>query len=247
MSNQSAKLILVRHGESTYNALNQFTGAVDVSLTENGQQQARQCSQLLQDIRIDHIFHSKQQRAIDTCALITHGLGISSAPCSSDASLNERDYGKLNGMNNTQASSQYGTEQVKTWRRSFGACPPEGESLEQTSLRAIRYYNQAIYPLLMQSKNTLVVAHGNSIRGLLFDLLNLTSDSITQVEIGWCEPWIITFRQNHPCRLDILLRETTGKQSTIPESVLSIPVASHQLHSREQENTQALEDLISYV
>lgn len=247
MSQQNAKLILVRHGESEFNALNQFTGSVDISLTEKGKKQAAHCSHILQGIDIDHVFHSKQKRAVDTCTIISQGLGLSKLQSKSDSRLNERDYGKLNGMNKAQAASLYGQKQVKDWRRSFYACPPEGESLAQTATRAHSYFEEALLPLLSASHNILVVAHGNSIRGLLYELLQLSDTSICQVEVGWCEPWIITFRQNAPSRLDIYLRETSGKQSNIPESATSIPVAAHRLQPPLEDNTADWGELVTCV
>ncbi len=247
MTHPSSKLILVRHGESEFNALNQFTGSVDVGLTDSGKQQAAYCSHILQGIRIDHVAHSKQKRAIDTCQIITQGLGLAHYEKDGDARLNERDYGKLNGMNKNQAAQLYGTQQVKDWRRSFHACPPDGESLAQTSSRAYNYFEESLFPLLQKGQNSLVVAHGNSIRGLLYELLQLTHTSICQVEVGWCEPWIITFRQNKPARLDIYLRENSGKQSAIPESATNIPIAGHRLQAPADFDAADWNELVSYV
>jgi 2,3-bisphosphoglycerate-dependent phosphoglycerate mutase len=247
MTQDSAKLILVRHGESKFNALNQFTGSVDVSLTDHGKQQAVHCSHILQGIRIDHVAHSQQKRAIDTCQIITRGLGLTDFSQDDDARLNERDYGRLNGMNKTQAAELYGMQQVKDWRRSFYACPPEGESLAQTANRAHDYFQESLAPMLKKYHNTLVVAHGNSIRGLLYKLLQLTHTNICQVEVGWCEPWVITFRANKPARLDIYLRENSGKQSSIPESATSIPIATHRLQAPTEDEASDWGDLISCV
>lgn len=247
MTQQPAKLILVRHGESEFNALNQFTGSVDVSLTDNGMQQAAHCSRILQGIRIDHVAHSKQKRAIDTCRIITQGLELGHIKKDCDARLNERDYGKLNGMNKTQATEIFGTQQVKDWRRSFHACPPEGESLAQTASRAHNYFTESLAPLLQKGLNTMVVAHGNSIRGLLYQLLQLNHSSICQVEVGWCEPWVITFRQDTPLRLDIYLREDSGKQSAIPDSATSIPTAIHRLQDHAGDDAADWGDLLSCV
>ena len=226
-SSNSSQLILIRHGESTYNALNQFTGAVDCPLTDQGRQQALHCAELLRTFNFGAVFCSQQQRAMHTCQIIRQHLQLDISPTSHHSDLNERNYGSLNGQNKQQAMHVYGSDQVQLWRRDFSACPPKGESLRTTAERAWRCFTTHIAPNLA-SGSTLVVAHGNSIRGLLFTLLKLSPQIICHVEVGWCEPWIITMHNGHPVRIDIILRESTGKQSKMPTHAVTLPVFTHE-------------------
>ena len=110
-----------------------------------------------------------------------------------DEALNERDYGDLIGQNKLEAAKKFGSEQVQIWRRSFDVPPPGGESLKMTAERTLPYYNDVIKPQVNTGKNIIISAHGNSIRAIVMEIFNLTSEQILKTEIGWCEPWIISF------------------------------------------------------
>ncbi|MEC8063579.1 MAG: 2,3-bisphosphoglycerate-dependent phosphoglycerate mutase [Pseudomonadota bacterium] len=227
MPSKSTQLVLIRHGESEYNALNQFTGAVDCALTNKGLAQARTCANWLRENTFHSVFCSKQQRALQTRDILLQTLSLENLPQITTADLNERDYGDLNGMNKQQASSTFGISQVQSWRRDFKACPPGGETLAATAKRAYSCYKQNILPLLLSQHSVLVVAHGNSIRGLIYSLMGLSEQEITQVEVGWCEPWIINFSLDQPESVEIFLHRDIGKQSRLPQSALDIPVKMH--------------------
>ena len=227
------KLVLLRHGESVYNARNQFTGVADCELTEKGKKQAQWCSTWLEDMAFSQVFTSAQKRAHQTRDITLAALKLTNLPIHESPHLNERDYGKLTGMNKQEAAHTYGSAQVQNWRRDFHACPPGGETLAQTSQRAHSYYLQVIRPHLESGDNTLVVAHGNSIRGLLYAIMGLSEEAITQVEVGWCEPWVISFQAHKPCAIDIYLHQDKGKQSRIPKETLSLPIQMHTSPARE--------------
>ena len=124
-------IILIRHGESTYNYQNKFTGWKNVDLTPKGIQEANQCSDLLKDIHIDICYTSKLLRAQKTLSIILNNLNQSPNIIFSKM-LNERDYGDLVGKNKADTALKYGSKQVELWRRSYDIPPPNGESLEMT-------------------------------------------------------------------------------------------------------------------
>ena len=110
-----------------------------------------------------------------------------------DEALNERDYGDLIGQNKAEAAEKFGKEQVQIWRRSFDVPPPGGESLKMTADRTLPYYRDVIYPEVLSGKNIAISAHGNSIRAIVMDIFDLSPEQILKTEIGWCEPWVISF------------------------------------------------------
>ena len=190
------KLILVRHGESKFNRENKFTGAFDAPLTSNGVQQAIAAAKLIDGHTFDAIHCSSLIRAMDTRDTIMRCLGYDDDSLVSSAesiALNERDYGKLTGLNKDEAKRSYGSKLVRQWRRSYFGCPPGGESLADTKNRVVEYYQTAIQADCHQGKTVLVVAHGNSLRGLVGHLLGYSPDMYQGIEIAWCTPWIIQF------------------------------------------------------
>src|SRR2546423_3258198 len=120
------KLILLRHGQSTWNLENRFTGWIDVPLSEHGEKEARQAGEHLKGIRSDEAFTSVLKRAIDTLTIALEAAGQPNVPTRYDAAINERMYGDLQGMNKAETAKQYGDEQVKLWRRSYDISPPNG-------------------------------------------------------------------------------------------------------------------------
>ncbi len=186
------KLILVRHGQSTYNEENRFTGWKDVDLTQKGINEAISAAPLLSKHPIDLAFTSNLQRAQKTLNLILDGLALDISITKNEA-LNERDYGSLVGQNKFEAAEKYGKDMVQTWRRSYDIPPPDGESLKMTLERTLPYFKSEILPILGQNKNIIISAHGNSIRSIVMYLLNISQEDILKTEIGWCEPWIFEF------------------------------------------------------
>ncbi len=179
------KLVVIRHGQSEWNRENRFTGWVDVDLSEKGVEEARHAGELLKGESFDILFTSVLQRAIRTAELALESAGIEDLPTIRDEALNERHYGDLQGLNKEETRQKHGAEQVHTWRRSFNARPPgeEGESLKMTIDRVLPFYHRVIEPMLLDGKNVLIVAHGNSLRALSYHLDGHTEESIVKLEI----------------------------------------------------------------
>ena len=188
-------LYLVRHGQSIYNLENRFTGWKDIDLTDLGKRQAKEAGEILSDINFDYCFISNLKRAQDTLDLILNEIK-QSPPVESDVALNERDYGDLIGQNKAEAAKKFGAEQVQIWRRSFDVPPPRGESLKMTAERTLPYYKNTILPKVLDCNNVIISAHGNSIRAIVMEIFNLNSLQILKTEIGWCEPWKISYNKN---------------------------------------------------
>ncbi len=183
-----AKLFLVRHGQSQWNLENRFTGWQDIDITELGQQEARQAGLALANEPIDIAYTSTLIRAQHTLEIILHEMGNPHIPIVINAALNERGYGKLEGLIKAETAEKYGAEQVHIWRRSFDVPPPGGESLKDTYERVIPYYEGFILPKLKEGKNVLIVAHGNSLRALIMFLENLSPEQILEREIATGQP-----------------------------------------------------------
>ncbi len=176
-------LVLVRHGQSTFNLENRFTGEEDVPLTEKGREEAKAAGRKLTGLPLAHGFTSILQRAIDTMTLILQASDHPGLPVTHDRALNERNYGQLQGLNKAEVARQYGDEEVAIWRRSFSVRPPGGESLADTAARVIPYYRQSIEPLLREGQDILVVAHGNSLRSLVMQLERISEEDIVHVDV----------------------------------------------------------------
>jgi len=218
INNNINYLTLVRHGQSTYNLENKFTGWKDVELTPKGIKEAKDAVDLLKKIPIDIAFTSKLKRAQNTLDIILSGLNLN-LPITEDERLNERDYGDLIGQNKAEAAKVYGKDQVQIWRRSYSTPPPSGESLEMTYNRCVPYFESNILSLI-NTRNIIISAHGNSIRAIVKFLLNITEDEILKTEIGWCEPWIFKFSNNKIIDLNIKYKKTTN--SHLPINVPNI-------------------------
>ena len=179
-----AKLILLRHLQSQWNKENRFTGWTDVSLSEEGRSEAKKVAQKLQDLKIDQIYTSPLVRNKETALLILKELNQENVPIITNQALNERAYGKLTGLNKDEAKKQYGEEQIRLWRRSWGQAPPEGESLKDVYDRVIPFYQEQIEKDLKQGKNILVVASHNSLRALVKYLEGISDEEIINLEIA---------------------------------------------------------------
>jgi 2,3-bisphosphoglycerate-dependent phosphoglycerate mutase len=186
-------LVIVRHGQSTWNLENRFTGEVDVPLTPKGVEEAAKAGVLLKPYRFDVAFTSVLKRAIDSLAIIQRESGNLSVPVIRTKALNERNYGDLQGLNKTETEKKYGTEQVLLWRRSYTVVPPNGESLENTYDRVIPYYTKEIVPALKKGKNVLIVAHGNSLRALMKYLENISLEEIVKLNLETGAPRVYEF------------------------------------------------------
>lgn len=178
-------LILLRHGQSQWNLENRFTGWEDVELSEAGREEARIAGEKMRDLKIDKVYTSALRRAVDTARIALEAAGRGDMPLIMDAALNERHYGELQGLNKAQTAQKYGDQQVHIWRRSFDVRPPgdKGESLAMTIQRVMPYYEKHIVADLLAGRDVLVVAHGNSLRSLLFKLDKHTQETIMDVNI----------------------------------------------------------------
>lgn len=176
--------IVLRHGESTWNKLNKFTGFNDVELSENGMIEAKDAGILLTEVPFDFIFTSALQRTIQTGSLVASQLrDVAQCQFIAHEDLNERDYGDLTGKNKSELADQYGADQVKLWRRSFYEGPPNGENLDDVTKRAGKYFDTVIQPLLDENKHVLVVSHGNTLRALFVHFGIKDEKTIEQFEI----------------------------------------------------------------
>jgi 2,3-bisphosphoglycerate-dependent phosphoglycerate mutase len=180
------QLVLVRHGESEFNAKNLFTGWTDVDLTARGIREAEQVGERLKamDITLDAAFASDLRRTVRSAGLILERAGQPAVPVTAAGALKERDYGELTGLNKDEARARWGDEQVRLWRRSYDTAPPGGESLRDTIARVLPYFLQEILPAAMRRQSVLVVGHGNTLRGLTFVLDRLSSTEIASVEFA---------------------------------------------------------------
>lgn len=209
------KLVLVRHGQSMWNLENRFTGWTDVELSENGVKEAKEAGRVLKQkgFLFDIAFTSVLKRANDTLTYILKEMGEENIQVKKSWKLNERHYGALQGLNKDETKQKYGEEQVLLWRRSVDVRPPEldesdprypgndpkykelkpeelpkTENLIDTIKRVIDYWNKDIEKELRKGKNVIIVAHGNSLRGLIKYLDNMTDDEIMKLEIQTGNP-----------------------------------------------------------
>ena len=177
-------LILIRHGQSEWNALNQFTGWKDPDLTATGIQEAHNAGKIINSLEInfDLVFTSALIRAQNTAEIILKEIS-QPLPTIKDQALNERNYGDLAGLNKDDARKRWGDEQVHIWRRSYDIPPPGGESLKDTGERVLPFFMKEILQHVCEGKNVLVAAHGNSLRSLIKFLDNISNEDIIKLEI----------------------------------------------------------------
>lgn len=208
------KLVLVRHGQSVWNLENRFTGWTDVSLSENGIKEAIDAGKVLKEkwYTFDIAYTSVLKRANDTLDYILKELDLN-IPINYSYKLNERHYGALQGLNKDETKLKYGDEQVKLWRRSASVRPPElskederypgndpkyvnieknllptTENLEDTIKRVVEYWNSDIIKEINNNKKIIIVAHGNSLRGLIKYIDNLSDEEVINLEIETGNP-----------------------------------------------------------
>ena len=187
-------LVLIRHGQSVWNAANRFTGWTDVELSEKGEIEAADAGLELADVRFDVVHTSGLIRAQRTADIVMSKNTVSGKISTRvDERLNERHYGDLQGLNKAETAEIHGADQVHIWRRSFDVPPPGGESLEMTAERTIPYFVEEIIPDLESGKNVLVAAHGNSLRSIVMHIEGISPEEITSLEIPTGIPMFYRF------------------------------------------------------
>ena len=209
------KLVLVRHGQSMWNLENRFTGWTDVELSEQGIKEAKEAGKVLKEkgFNFDVAYTSVLKRANDTLKYILEELGEQNIPVKKSWRLNERHYGALQGLNKDETKEKYGEEQVLLWRRSTDVRPPAlskdderypgndpkysnlkenelptTENLIDTIERVMVYWNSDIKKDLEEGKRVIIAAHGNSLRGLIKYLDNMTDEEIIKLELQTGNP-----------------------------------------------------------
>ena len=189
-------LVLVRHGQSEWNAKNLFTGWKDPDLTHKGIEEAVNAGKKINEYGLSFscMFTSALVRAQNTAKIILKEIEQEDIPTYQDKNLNERAYGSLTGMDKDEARRKFGSEQVQIWRRSFDTCPPDGESLKDTYNRVAPYFQKNILPHLEDGKNVLVSAHGNSLRALVKLIENISENDIVKLEIATGQPIIYKYQ-----------------------------------------------------
>jgi 2,3-bisphosphoglycerate-dependent phosphoglycerate mutase len=178
-----ANLVLVRHGESTANLANVFTGWLDVALSPQGEEEAHTVAEKLRGYHFDAAYSSDLIRAERTLDIIVSRPAWATIPVHHVAALRERMYGDLQGLNKAETALKYGQAQVDIWRRSYAVPPPGGESLQQTQARVVKFFEAEIAPKLRAGQDILIVAHGNTLRALRMYLEHLTPEQVEALEI----------------------------------------------------------------
>ena len=215
------KLVLVRHGQSKWNLENKFTGWTDVELSEKGIEEAKEAGKVLKELgySFDIAFTSVLKRANDTLYYILDELNENNIPIKYNYKLNERHYGALQGLNKKETALKYGDEQVHIWRRSADVRPPSltkddprypgndpkykditniplTENLIDTIERVVEYWKSDIEPEIKNDKKVIIVAHGNSLRGLIKYLDNLSNEEVVSLEIETGNPIVYELDDN---------------------------------------------------
>ena len=222
------KLVLLRHGESLWNKENRFTGWADVDLSENGIREAEEAGAYLkkEGFTFDVAYTSVLKRAIRTLWIVLDTMDLMWIPVYRNWRLNERHYGALQGLNKAETAKEYGDEQVLVWRRSYDIRPPQleksdnrypghdpkyrhlsdnelpkTECLQDTINRFLPLWKDTIAPAIQEGQNVLIVAHGNSLRGLIKHLDNIPDDQILHLNIPTGLPLIYELDDSlHPLK-----------------------------------------------
>jgi 2,3-bisphosphoglycerate-dependent phosphoglycerate mutase len=211
------KIVFMRHGESTWNRENRFTGWTDVDLTDKGEEEARQAGRLLKEagLSFDLTYTSVLRRAIRTLWITLDEMDLMWLPTVHSWRLNERHYGALQGLNKTETAAQYGDDQVLVWRRSYDIPPmpldpsderasfndaryaglsreqiPLTECLKDTVARVMPFWTESIAPAIRSGKRILISAHGNSLRALIKSLDGINEQDIVGLNIPNGQPLV---------------------------------------------------------
>ncbi|MCB5265727.1 MAG: 2,3-diphosphoglycerate-dependent phosphoglycerate mutase [Candidatus Cloacimonetes bacterium] len=214
------KIVLLRHGESTWNKANRFTGWTDVDLSEKGMIEAKEAGRRLKEagFTFDEAYTSVLKRGIRTLWLALDEMDLMHIPIRHDWRLNERHYGALQGLNKADTAKKYGEEQVLIWRRSFDVPPPFlekdderypgkdpryanleevqiplGESLKDTVARTMPFWNEVIIPRLVAGRRMVISAHGNSLRAIVKNLDHISDEDILSLNIPTGIPLVYEF------------------------------------------------------
>jgi len=226
------KVVLLRHGESTWNRENRFTGWTDVDLSDRGLAEAKEAGRLLHEggFIFDIAFTSVLKRAIKTLGIALDVLDQLWIPVTKSWRLNERHYGALQGLNKAETAAQHGDAQTKIWRRSYDIPPPPlsaddlrhpsrdpryhglspselplTESLKETVARFLPYWHGTIAPTIKSGKRVIIAAHGNSLRALVMYLDNISESAIVELNIPTGIPLVYELDDNlKPLRHDYL-------------------------------------------
>ena len=190
-------LVLIRHGQSLWNAENRFTGWTDIDLSKKGENEAKAAGEKLENVSFDVVYTSALMRAQRTAEIIIkHNKKAQDIPTYKDERLNERHYGSLQGLNKTETAEKYGAEQVHIWRRSFDISPPDGESLKMTAERTLPYFKDDVLKHLNEGKNVLISAHGNSLRSIVMHIEDISKEDIVKLEIQTGVPRTYEYKDN---------------------------------------------------
>lgn len=217
------KLVLLRHGESTWNKENRFTGWTDVDLSEKGKEEAKKAGQLLkkEDYTFDIVYTSVLKRAIRTLWTVLDEMDLMWIPVVRNWRLNERHYGDLQGLNKAETAKKFGDDQVKIWRRSYDIQPPAleknderypgkdprysdlneselplTECLKDTVARFVPYWEKTIAPTVKSGKKVIIAAHGNSLRALVKYFDNIPENEIVELNIPTGIPLIYELKED---------------------------------------------------
>jgi 2,3-bisphosphoglycerate-dependent phosphoglycerate mutase len=239
----TGKLVLCRHGQSTWNLENRFTGWTDVDLTEQGRSEAQAAGRELARLgfRFDIAYTSVLKRAIRTLWLMLDEMDLMWIPVERTWRLNERHYGALQGLDKSETAAKHGEDQVKIWRRSYDIPPPPldaddkrhpaqdpryqaitglpgTESLKDTLARVLPFWQDSVAPRLLRGENVLVTAHGNSLRALVKMLDQMSERDILEFNIPTGIPMLYTLDD----RLQPLKREYLGDQDAIRKAAEAV-------------------------
>lgn len=214
------RIVLLRHGQSQWNLENRFTGWTDVDLSPKGIEEAERAgNDLVQaGITFDRVYTSYLKRAVKTMNCVLDKMNLDWLPIEKSWRLNEKHYGMLQGLNKSETAAKYGEEQVHIWRRSYDVAPhpiaeddernnknearyagvpdeyiPRTESLKDAIARVMPYWECEIFPQLKKCDNILVVAHGNSLRGIVKHLKNISDEAISQLNLPTAVPYVFEF------------------------------------------------------
>lgn len=226
------KIVLIRHAESQWNKENRFTGWTDVDLTEQGLLEAEKAGELLkkEGYRFGIAFTSFLKRANKTLNVILDKMDLDYIPVEKSWRLNEKHYGNLQGLNKAETAAKYGDEQVLIWRRSYDVPPaiiertdprsahqdpryktipqsyiPDTESLKECVARTLPYWQQVIFPSLISHNEVIVAAHGNSLRGIIKYLKNISDEDIVSLNLPTGVPYVFEFDENLELQKDYFL------------------------------------------
>ncbi|XP_005176097.1 phosphoglycerate mutase 2 [Musca domestica] len=243
------KIVMVRHGESEWNLKNQFCGWFDSDLSENGKKEAEAAGEAVKaaGLKFDVAHTSVLKRAQITLNTILTKSGQSDIPVFKTWRLNERHYGGLTGLNKAETAAKYGEEQVKIWRRSFDTPPPPMEpghpyydaivndpryanepkkdefpmfeSLKLTIERTLPYWNDVIIPQLKEGKTVMIAAHGNSLRGIVKHLDNMSEDAIMGLNLPTGIPFVYELDENFK---PVVSMKFLGDEETVKKAIEAV-------------------------